>query len=64
MAIYHDLNNYLEIWECLNSENNHLIFTGDFIHGIGAEKDKSLDVLETLMKLKNSSNVHLLLRKP
>ncbi len=56
-----DLNNYLEIWNDINSENNHLIFTGDFIHGIGAEKDESLDVLETLMKLENSSNVHLLL---
>ena len=57
-----DLNRYIDIWDNFKSKENHLVITGDFIHAMGMEDDKSIEVVKSLRDLfKKSNNVHLLL---
>ena len=57
-----DLNRYIDIWNDFKSQENHLVITGDFIHAMGIEDDKSIEVLKSLKDLfKKSNNVHILL---
>ncbi|WP_321421666.1 metallophosphoesterase family protein [uncultured Methanobacterium sp.] len=57
-----DFNKIMEIWEDHSTKENHLILTGDFIHAMGSENDKSLEILDTgISYCKNFENFHLLL---
>ena len=57
-----DFNKLMEIWEGKSTKNNHLILTGDFIHAMGSNNDKSLEILDTLRAYyKKFENFHLLL---
>lgn len=58
-----DFKRYMYIWDELGEDkDNHLILTGDFIHAMGNENDKSLEILEYLKFLwENFPNIHVLL---
>ncbi len=42
-----DYHKYMEIWNDFKNKDNHLILTGDYIHGFG-DKDKSVEILESV----------------
>lgn len=58
-----DFKKFMHIWdEYEDIKNNHLILTGDFIHAMGLENDKSVEILEYVKFLwENISNIHVLL---
>ncbi|MGC9517544.1 MAG: metallophosphoesterase [Methanomicrobiales archaeon] len=57
-----DYNKFINIWENFEGKDNHLIITGDFIHGVGRENDQSVKVLESVKSnFENYSNFHALL---
>lgn len=49
-----------EIWD-MDDENCHIIFTGDYIHGLKYSEDMSLDILDEIDKFWNKPNFHILL---
>ncbi len=58
-----DFNKFMYIWdEFRDDTDNHLILTGDFIHAMGLENDKSVEILEHVKLLwENFTNIHVLL---
>ncbi|HTX61059.1 MAG TPA: metallophosphoesterase family protein [Methanobacterium sp.] len=58
-----DFKKFMHIWdEYEDNKDNHLILTGDFIHAMGLENDKSVEILEYVKFLwENISNIHVLL---
>ena len=57
-----DFKRFIHIWDEFDNKDNHLIFTGDFIHAMGMENDKSIEILEYIKFLcENFSNIHVLL---
>lgn len=57
-----DFNHFMQIWENFKNSDNHLVLTGDFIHAMGRENDKSIDILESVKsRWENSENFHVLL---
>lgn len=57
-----DYNQFMHIWEDFKDKDNHLIQTGDLIHGMGLKADKSIEILDSAKyKFENSKNFHLLL---
>lgn len=57
-----DFKRFIHIWDEFDYEDNHLIFTGDFIHAMGMENDKSIEILEYIKFLyENFPNIHILL---
>lgn len=58
-----DFKKFMHIWdEYEDQEDNHLILTGDFIHAMGLQNDKSVEILEYVKFLwENISNIHVLL---
>jgi len=58
-----DFKKFMHIWdEYEDQEDNHLIITGDFIHAMGLDNDKSVEILEYVKFLwENISNIHVLL---
>ncbi|MCE5214197.1 MAG: serine/threonine protein phosphatase [Methanobacterium sp.] len=58
-----DFKKFMNIWGSFeDEEDNHLILTGDFIHAMGLENDKSVEILEYVkFKYENSKNFHVLL---
>jgi Icc-related predicted phosphoesterase len=53
----------MDIWDNFkDGKNNHLILTGDFIHAMGREDDKSIEVMELVRsEFYNDPNFHVLL---
>ncbi len=57
-----DFNKFMDIWDELEDDINHMVLTGDFIHAMGRENDKSIEILEAVKeRQKRSSNFHVLL---
>ncbi len=57
-----DYNRFMDIWNDFEDENNHLIITGDFIHSISLQNDKSIEIVDDLKhRLKTGDNFHVLL---
>lgn len=57
-----DYKKYIELWERYEDKNFHFILTGDFIHAMGKEDDRSIEILESVMHyFKNCKNFHALL---
>ncbi len=57
-----DFQRFMHIWDEFENEDNHLILTGDFIHAMGLENDRSVEILEYVKFLcENFSNIHVLL---
>ena len=58
-----DFKKFMHIWDAFNDHrNNHLILTGDFIHAMGLENDKSVEILEYVKFLwETFPNIHVLL---
>lgn len=57
-----DFERFMRIWDQFDDEDNHLILTGDFIHAMGLENDKSVEILEYVKFLwENFPNIHVLL---
>lgn len=57
-----DFKRFMHIWDELEKGDNHLIFTGDFIHAMGLENDKSIEILEYIKFLcEHVPNIHVLL---
>jgi len=57
-----DFNKYVDIWKDFQDKDHHIVITGDFIHAIGIEDDKSDEIINISKKyLKKSQNFHLLL---
>jgi len=56
-----DFERYMEIWNDLKRRENHLILTGDYIHGMFGVEDGSIEILGKVMGLYNEDGVHLLL---
>ncbi|MDX9693946.1 MAG: metallophosphoesterase [Methanothermobacter sp.] len=57
-----DYNRFMDIWENFRDRDNHLIQTGDLIHGMDLKNDKSIEILDSAKyKFENSKNFHLLL---
>ena len=57
-----DFNKLMEIWGEQSTKDNHLILTGDFIHAMGSDNDKSLEILDNVRaNCKKFENFHLLL---
>ncbi len=52
----------MHIWDNFRNENNHLVLTGDFIHAMGKDDDKSIEVMELVRyNFYNDPNFHVLL---
>jgi hypothetical protein len=43
-----DFDKFMAIWSGFRDGDNHLILTGDFIHAMGLENDKSIEILESV----------------
>ncbi len=43
-----DFNKFMDIWDELEDDINHMVLTGDFIHAMGRENDKSIEILEAV----------------
>jgi len=57
-----DFTRFMDIWENFKDEENHLVFTGDFIHAMGLENDRSIEILDSVKSnFENSDNFHVLL---
>ena len=57
-----DFNKFMDIWDRLEDDINHMVLTGDFIHAMGRENDRSIEILEAVEERhKRSSNFHVLL---
>lgn len=58
-----DFKKFMHIWdEYEDQKDNHLILTGDFIHAMGLQNDKSVEILEYVKFLwENITNIHVLL---
>lgn len=57
-----DFERFMRIWDQFEDGDNHLILTGDFIHAMGLENDKSVEILEYVKFLwENFPNIHVLL---
>jgi Icc-related predicted phosphoesterase len=57
-----DFNRYMKLWEKCRDDNAHLILTGDFIHAMGRENDRSIDILEFVKSYwESNENFHPLL---
>jgi len=57
-----DFNKFMDIWDKFKDGDNHLILTGDFIHAMGRENDRSIEILESVKnRWENSSRFHVLL---
>lgn len=59
-----DFERYMKIWGELKrkGKENHLIIAGDYIHAMPGQKvDYSINILESVIKLEKSDNVHVLL---
>ncbi len=57
-----DFERFMHIWDEFEDEDSHLILTGDFIHAMGREDDKSVEILEYVKFLwENFTNIHVLL---
>lgn len=57
-----DFNKFMHIWDEFKDEKNHLVLTGDFIHAMGRENDRSIEILESVKRRwENSSRFHVLL---
>lgn len=57
-----DFNKIMNIWANFQYKNNHIIITGDFIHAMGRENDKSIEIMDSLKyHLENTKNFHILL---
>lgn len=57
-----DFNSFMDIWNDFQSENNHLIITGDFIQSTSLKNDKSIEIIEYIKhQFENSNNFHALL---
>lgn len=57
-----DFNRFMEIWDDFKNEDNYLILTGDFIHAMGLDNDRSIEILESVKKQwEGSENFHVLL---
>lgn len=56
-----DYNHYLSLWD-ENDSDFHIVFTGDLIHGLNFDEDKSVEILDDVItKSKQYSNFHALL---
>ena len=59
---WNDFEKVMELWEETSRKEYHLIITGDFIHAMGRENDRSVDILEKVMyEWGRHENFHLLL---
>lgn len=58
-----DFKKFMQIWDEFAANNdNHLILTGDFIHALGLENDRSVEILEFVKFLwETFPNIHVLL---
>jgi hypothetical protein len=57
-----DYNKYIGIYEKCRDKNLHFILTGDFIHAMGRENDRSIDILESVKyNCENNEKFHVLL---
>ena len=57
-----DYKKYMGIWDKCKEEDVHFILTGDFIHAMGIENDRSIDILESVKyNWENNKNFHPLL---
>ena len=57
-----DYNKYIDLWEKCDKSKFYFIITGDFIHAMGKENDKSVDILESVKyNFENYENFHALL---
>jgi Icc-related predicted phosphoesterase len=57
-----DFKKFMDIWDLFEDDDNHLILTGDFIHAMGKENDRSIEILEYVKyKCENYNNFHVLL---
>lgn len=58
-----DFKKFMHIWDELEENgDNHLILTGDFIHAMGLENDRSVEILEYVKFLwEKFPNIHVLL---
>jgi len=57
-----DFEKVMELWENIFHKEQHLIITGDFIHAMGRENDRSVDILDAVMyEWGRHENFHLLL---
>lgn len=56
-----DFNKLIKAWEDISPKKNHLVLTGDFIHAMGRDDDRSLDILDKIMDCRKYKNFHLLL---
>lgn len=56
-----DYQRYMEIWGRFKNKKNHLIITGDYIHGFG-DSDGSVNILESIKwQFEHLPNFHVLL---
>lgn len=56
-----DYQRYMKIWRKFKNKKNHLIITGDYIHGFG-DSDGSVDILESIKwQFEHLPNFHVLL---
>ena len=56
-----DYNRYMEIWKEFQDADNHIIFTGDFIHSCYGD-DGSLEIIDSIKNhYENEKNFHVLL---
>jgi serine/threonine-protein phosphatase PP1 catalytic subunit len=57
-----DFNKFMDIWDELEDDVNHMVLTGDFIHAMGLKNDRSIEILELVKeRQKRSSKFHVLL---
>lgn len=57
-----DYKRYIAVWKKCGEEKTHFILTGDFIHAMGLENDRSIDILESVKyNWENSEYFHPLL---
>lgn len=58
---YDDFMYYVNLWETLGGEDDHLMFLGDLIHGLDSKTDKSLEILDEVRSLIEKPNFHVLM---
>lgn len=57
-----DYKRYLNIWKKCDTDQDHFVLTGDFIHSMDGKEDRSINILESVIdNCKNSDNFHPLL---
>ena len=57
-----DYKRYIALWKKCGEDKTHFILTGDFIHAMGLENDRSIDILESVKhNCENSEYFHPLL---